>query len=298
MCLLHVPTTHRYIKVSRWLLSVLMLLLYSFTGQAQTGITCRWDGGANTNNYFDAANWENDQVPSSTDNIIFDHKFILVDYTVVFNTTSARPTVNSIAINPGSGDTIRVEVPSTNMLVASTSLALPPALTITGSGGTSLAIYDKGVFTNASGASSGTAVEIAGTGATLFIYNGGTYRHYSATAHATAVQNLSTVAGTENGNWVFRRSSGTLSLSNRSYPNLILRCPSNQTGATYGGSGSGILTVRGNLVVGPKSTFGPSMTGEIRIAGDVILQGAMRFAPDNSGTAGTGTLTLNVTSSH
>ncbi|WP_324677286.1 T9SS type A sorting domain-containing protein [Hymenobacter sp. GOD-10R] len=290
-------SVHQHAKAIRVPLAVVALVFCSFIGKAQTGVICRWDGGANTNNYLDAANWENDQVPSSIDNAVFDHSYIHGEYTVSLNTTLNRVTLNSINIDPGLGDSIRVEVPSTNTLIAiaatSTSPALSPALTIMGNGGMALAIHDKGVFTNASGASSGTAVEIAGTAATLFIYNGGTYRHYSATGHATAVENLSTIPGTENGNWVFRRGSGTLSLSNRSYPNLILRCPSNQTATNYGGSGSGILTVRGNLIIGPKATFGPTMAGEIRVAGNVVVQGAMRFVPDNSGASGTGTLTLN-----
>jgi hypothetical protein len=294
MYLLKTFSIHQHVKAIRISLSVVALMFCTFVGKAQTGVTCRWDGGANTNNYLDAANWENNQVPNSIDNAVFDHSFISGEYTVLLSTTSDRVTVNSINIDPGLGDSIRVEVPSTNNLVATTTSPVQPAaLTIMGNGGMALAIHDKGVFTNASGASSGTAVEIAGATATLFIYNGGTYRHYSATGHATAVENLSTVAGTENGNWVFRRGSGTLSLSNRSYPNLILRCPSTQITTNYGGSGSGILTVRGNLIVGPKATFGPTMTGEIRVAGNIVLQGAMRFIPDNSGASGTGTLTLN-----
>ncbi|WP_188815744.1 T9SS type A sorting domain-containing protein [Hymenobacter cavernae] len=274
---------YRAFEFARYVLLALSLLLYSIPSGAQSIGPRKWDKGANTDNFFDPANWDNDQVPADGEDVVLDHQFFLGDYNVVFPAGSAPKTLNSLTINPGSGDSIRVEVPSTN----TTALAL----TLTGVGGKALSIYDKGVFTNASGANGGTIVEIAGTAGTLFIYNGGTYRHYSTSTHASVAENISTAAGTENGNWVFRRSSTTLSLSNRSYPNLILRCPSNQAATNYGGSGSGVLTIRGNLIIASKATFAPTMTGEVRIAGNVVIQGGMRFAP--SGTPGTGTLTLN-----
>ncbi len=48
-----------------------------------------WDGGAGTNNWNDAANWSNNTVPTSSDNVYLDNSIVTNAYTVEVNTTDA-----------------------------------------------------------------------------------------------------------------------------------------------------------------------------------------------------------------
>jgi hypothetical protein len=235
----------------------------------------RWTGGGNSSSWFNPANWSTNAVPGAGDDVLLDHRVITSSYTVSLDQNTAV-SVKSLTVNPGVGDSIFVVVPATNT-VAPAALALSN----TGAGATALAIYPKAVITNASGASSGDGIQVAGTGSTVFIYNGGSYRHATSRSHADVVENLSAVVGTEQGIFDFRLpasgpASYVLSLSNRIYGTLILRNRPGQATSGYGGAGS-TLTVQGELLIGPGVTFSPAIGGNLTLVGSVRSQGTLQF---------------------
>ena len=244
-----------------------------------------WTGkGAKPDSWFDAGNWSTGSLPTPTDEVVLDHLYVTGEYTVSLDQNSASVSIKSLTVKPGVGDSIFVVVPTMN--------TLPTALTLsnTGTGAVALAIYDKGVVTNASGASSGSGLVVAGTsGATAFIFNGGRYRHASARGHAEVVNNLSSVPGTEQGNFEFQLpitgpGSYSLSLPNRTYGNLILRNRPGQISTSYPGSVNS-LVVRGNLLIGPGAVFTATIntTNEVQLLGNVQVQGTLLFRNGSSG---------------
>ena len=246
---------------------------------ANTVDVLRWTDGAGTHSWADAGNWSTGKVPVSTDEVILDHLHLAGRYLVTIGKGTAA-SIKSLRVNPGTGDSILVEVLDTN--------TEPTALILsnTGAGAVALAIYDKGVVTNAS--SGTTGIEIVGNGPTMFIYNGGSYRQAGDSKHATVVENMSDMAGTERGIFDFRLpATGTrsylLSVSNRTYGTLILRSLS-QVLTSYPAGSANSLTIRGDLLVGPRATFSPVIGGDMRVGGDIKVQGTMSV---NSSTAAT-----------
>ncbi|MGI4741217.1 MAG: T9SS type A sorting domain-containing protein [Janthinobacterium lividum] len=247
-----------------------------------TAVVSRWVGSTSTS-WFEPTNWSTGAVPATTDDVLLDHSFVAASYTVSLDQNTAV-SVQSLTVNPGVGDSIFVVVPATNTL--STALTLSNVT----AGSTALAIYNKGVVTNASGASSGAGIEVAGTGPTAFIYNGGSYRHSTVRGHATVVENLSAAAGTELGIFDFRpfstgAGSTSLSLSGRTYGTLILRSRPNQTTITsYTGAGTAV-TIQGNLLIGSGVSFAPAINNDLRIAGDVRAQGTFQLKATSPASA-------------
>ncbi len=233
-----------------------------------------WTGAAGTGSWFDAANWTTNALPATADEVVLDHRYVAGPFTVSLD-QSVAVSIKSLTINPGASDSIFALVPAAN------TLATALTLSNTGSGAVALAIYNKGVMTNASGASSGSGVDVLGTGATAFIYNGGSYRHATVRSHTAVVENLSALAGTELGIFDFRlptngTASYALSLSGRTYGTLILRNRPGQTATSYTGAGSS-LTIQGNLLIGPGVTFSPAINNDLRVAGDIRAQGVFQF---------------------
>ncbi|UOR03596.1 lamin tail domain-containing protein [Hymenobacter aerilatus] len=261
--------------------------------------TVRWDGGAGTSYWFDAANWSNDVVPGAATDVVLDHMFVAASYKVLLQsatttTATVEPAVSiqSLTVNPGGGEPIGFEVPALNTNGSALTLTRSAANEV------ALAIYNKGTVTNSAGPNAnslGAALTVAGSNPTVYIYNGGTYQHYTNRAHATVVENLAPVAGTEAGRWEFRAtntSSSALSLSRRSYPTLVLRANPAATITNYTGSSTGLL-IRGDLIIEPTVVFAPNVTGELKVAGNLNMQGALRFAPTTTGAPTTGQLVLN-----
>lgn len=114
--------------LSRWLSSLGILLLA--TGAAQAA-TVKWDGGAGTALWTDAANWAPDGVPTSADDVIFDNTHVAGSYTVTLSGLSrtARSVqvgysgnTNTITLRitgGGAGDNLRIGgAPGYDLIVA------------------------------------------------------------------------------------------------------------------------------------------------------------------------------------
>jgi hypothetical protein len=233
-----------------------------------------WTGAAGSTSWFDLANWSTGALPTTTDEVVLDHRYVAGSFIVSLDQNVAV-SIKSLTVNPGAGDSIFALVPAGN--TQTTALALSN----TAAGTVALAIYNKGVVTNASGAGSGSGIDVLGTSATAFIYSGGSYRHATVRSHTAVVENLSAVAGTELGIFDFRlptngTASYALSLSGRIYGTLVLRNRPGQAATSFTGAGT-TLTIQGNLVIGPGVTFAPAINNDLRVAGDIRAQGIFQF---------------------
>lgn len=210
----------------------------------------RWDGGASTANWNDAANWFPDQVPAGTDDVILDHSFVSGAYSVVLPSGAISTAVRSLQVTPTGTDSITLWLPASN--------TADPGLLVTGSG-ESLILNSYGRLINASGSVSGTGINITGI---FKISNGGHYIHRTSRANAGIVSQLSLSPGTATGVFEFDTPGGsyTVSLSNRVFGSLILSAAAAGGTKSYVGSGSNPCTVRGDLLIRAGVTFSLGMS--------------------------------------
>lgn len=232
--------------LSTWLLSAVPTL-------AQV----KWDGEGNDGRWENILNWSPDILPGPDDEVLLDHSFVPVRYTVELPAELVR--VRSILIDPGEGDTIELRLPATSLAT--------PSLVITGVP-YGLTIHRKGVFRNLSGATAGAALSIADS---IRINNGGKFVHASASGHASLVEVLSAAPGTERGVLEFDspNASTTLSFSGRVFGTLVLRSATRSMPLNYTAAGTRPVQIRGNLELEDGVHLNLNFSDTIFVAGDV-----------------------------
>lgn len=249
----------------------------------------RWTGGAGTNSWFDAGNWAGGTLPTSTDDVVLDHRTVTGKYTVVLgNSASPAPvSVASLRLRPGSsGDSILFVIPATNTVSSASGSGPALLLTRSSAGDTALVVGNRAFFTNASGAAGGVVLDAAGnTNPTVFLLNGGSFRHQTARGVTDIVENLSAATGTEAGNFYYRptgTSSFTTPLAGRTYGNLLLQFlrNGNFTSINYGASGGSPLTVNGSLTIESGATLSYNVLANLILRGNLVNNGIFRYAPN------------------
>lgn len=224
-----------------------------------------WDGGGGDDKWSTPANWSGNSVPGIADDVLLDNSLIVGSYIVTLPATPV--TIKRLTLTPSAGNTIRLVIPSSNMAT--------PALTASGPG-YGILINNGGIFQHSSGLTSGTSLIIADS---IRINNGGRYIHNTRTAHAAnIVQLLSKASGTENGTFEFDIPSGTgtLSMSNRVYGNLVLSSSAAGGARTYTCSGSNTLTINGDLIINAGVTLSVDLAtanGNIIVKGNLVQNG-------------------------
>jgi hypothetical protein len=268
-------------------------LLFSMSLQAQK----KWDGGANTSNWSDSMNWYPDGLPGPSDDIILDNSFVGEPYMVQLPAGTYTATIRSLAIQPSLGN-ILVELPFGN--------TANPGLALTGTGDV-LTIYDQGVFRNASGASSGSGISISGM---IRILNGGKYVHRTSRSNAGIIDQLSAQPGTEKGIFEFDipgAAGYTVSLTGNNFGSLSFRAIAAGGIKSYSGSGTGTLTIRGDLQIDIGAQVTSTLTADIVIGGSLLVEGklnmnpvtvgstsrSLRFIGKSSTLRGTGPISMN-----
>ncbi|HUR12116.1 MAG TPA: T9SS type A sorting domain-containing protein [Flavitalea sp.] len=229
-----------YDEYKRWLIpKVLLAFLFSFQ-LMDSSAQKKWDGGGNDDQWSNPSNWEEDLVPAPGDEVLLDHSSVAGKYTVFLPSGSTQTILKSITINPQEGDSILMILPVTNTAI--------PGLQLTGTGH-SLILYNRAVFTNASGATSGQPVVISDS---IRINNGGVYIHRSARSHAANVTVLSVGPGTEEGVFEFDipDASATISLSDRKFGKLKLSASAAKGTVNYIAAGTRGILVRSDLEIG------------------------------------------------
>lgn len=219
-----------------------------------------WDGGGAEGQWSDPLNWSTDLLPGSHDHVVLDNSMFIEDYTIVI---LEAVQVLTIRIAPAPGRTIELILPPANREA--------PGIVATGPG-YGLTIGNGGVFRNASGAESGTPVDISDS---IKIENGGRYIHNTARSHAANVQVLSRAHGTELGIMEFDipDASSTLSFSGRSYGTLILKAERAGGSLNYTAAGTNGLTIRGNWVIESGVQLSMNFSDTINVMGDILLNG-------------------------
>lgn len=209
----------------------------------------RWDGEGQDQQWNTAANWEGDQLPGADDEVLLDNIFVSGNYTVMLPAGNVAVSVRSLTIKPAPGIIITWINPTVNSSAT--------AFVATASGD-AIVLGEGAVMINASGAQSGTPVSVSTTGF-FRINNGGHYIHRTERGHTTnLVSRLSTEPGTEQGVFEFDVPSATaytVSISNRTYGTLVFSATAAGQNKTYTGSGTGVVTIRGQLRIGGQAVF-------------------------------------------
>lgn len=239
--------------MKRFLFASLLLIL-SFTSRSQ--IT--WDGGGDAVSWSDATNWVGDVAPTSTDNVLLDNSVVPGSYTVNLPAGAIAVTVNTLTITPTGVNNITLLLPSSNTAI--------PALDILAAGD-ALVLNSGAILKNSSGAVSGVAISIADV---FRINNGGHYIHNTGTGNFSIVNRLSTVAGTELGEFEYDvpNSGYGISVAGRTYGTLTIKAVENGGPTTYTGSGVSACNVNGNLNINADVTFILDMSGNFIVDGD------------------------------
>ena len=252
-------------KRGEWIMMAIFMLAITIPAAGQK----KWDGQGLDSLWSNARNWYPDGIPLPTDDVIFDNEQVSGAYKIMLPSGLTAVTLHSLSILPRSGNTIVVELPSTN--IASS------ALTIT-STGTALRIANAGIFINNSGASSGNPVILNGS---FYIENGGRYVHRTQRGNATIVSKLLLEPSTYQGVFEFDvpgNAGYTLSVSGKQFGNLLLSSASAGK-KSYTGSGTGVLNIFGDLEVGYSSSFTSSLNSNIRIGNNLVVKGRLAINP-------------------
>lgn len=253
----------------RWMVTM-TVLFFAISADAQKF----WDGGAGTQEWSDAANWQPDGVPLASDDVVLSHQWLSGDYTVKLPTGASSVSIQTLLIDPSQGKIV-LELPTTN--------TANPGLSLSGAS-TALIIRSGGIFINASGASAGGGLLLAGS---LSIYNGGKYIHRTARSNAAIIDKLVQSAGTEKGIFEFDvpgTAGYTVSLTGNTFGSLSFRAVTAGAVKSYSGSGSGTLTIRGDLLVDSNTQVTSTLTADLVLAGNLTVHGRLTFQPTTAGT--------------
>lgn len=253
----------------RWMVTMAGLF-FAITAHAQKF----WDGGAGTSEWSDAANWQPDGVPSAGEDVILNHQWVNTSFNVKLPAGATTVTIQSLQIIPSQGQII-LELPSTN--------TANPGLSVSNTS-SSMMINAGGTFINGSGASAGGGILLAGS---LTIFNGGKYIHRTARSNAALIDKLVQGAGTEKGLFEFDvpgTAGYTVSLTGNTFGSLSFRAASAGAAKSYSGSGSGTLTIRGDLLVDTNAQVTSTLTADLVLAGNLTVQGRLTLQPTTAGT--------------
>ncbi|MBN8667621.1 MAG: hypothetical protein J0M30_08965 [Chitinophagales bacterium] len=218
-------------------------ICFSFSVDAQVKWDGNSDGDGDNLSWNDPFNWQHDQVPLPTDDVLLDHSLLSINFEVRLPDGNVLVTLSHLQIKPSSGKSIQLTLPLTN--------TANPAFLATGSGD-ALVLDSGAVFLNASGASSGTPVMVSADNF-FRINNGGKYIHRTPRGHTNNfVTRLSTQPGTEKGIFSFDvpgtpGTSYVLSGSGRTFGSLYLMGMAAGGNKTYVSSGVNRLSIRGDF---------------------------------------------------
>lgn len=251
------------------------------TATTDAPASVKWDGGASTSAWTDAANWNNNVVPSVTDEVILDNSLLAGSYSVTLPTGAVKTTIKKLTITPTLPNTITLTLPVGNTYGASNDAGF-----VVGDNTAStddIIINEGGVLVNASGGSTGNGIQVnALANGTLRINNGGKFIHNTSrsAAGSSAAAILSTATGTEYGIYEYDipgTGSYAFGASGRTYGSLILSRTSGA--ATYTSTGSSSLIIRGDFTMNSGITYTSGMTGSMSIGRNLINNGTTLTIP-------------------
>lgn len=250
------------------LLSTFLFVLLSFF--ANSAIV--WDGEAGDGLWTTNTNWVGNILPGASDDVILDNSVVTGSYTVSLPAGNISVSVNSLIITPAGLNNITFIIPNANTAF--------PSFTVSGPGD-ALVLNKGAVFKNSSGAPEGPTLVINNT---FRINNEARYVHNTARGNASIVSQLSTSAGTEEGEFEFDVPAAvqTLSLTGRTYGTLILSSVTRGGPVTYSGNGASTLNINGNLQIGTGVTLSIGMSANFIIHKNLNQSASSVFNLQNS----------------
>lgn len=252
------------------LFASLLCLLIGLLQTSKAASQKRWDGEAGDGRWQSEKNWHPDGLPDSTEVVVLDNQLINIPYLVVLPDGPVQTTIGSLVISPAFGNSIRLEIPSSN--TASPALALRA----TGHG---ITLKQGEVLVNRSGAAAGNTITLSGT---MRIENGGRYLHQTIRGNADLVSRLATGPGTEKGDVAFDvpgNNSYPLSVSGRTYGRLLL-CSGMAGKKTYTGTGNNPMVIGTDLLIDDSSRLLSSLNGDIQVRGQLLVEGELVLNPN------------------
>ena len=226
----------------------------------------KWDGEGGDGLWNTALNWTGNTIPASNDNVLLDNSIVTGSYSVTLPSGLSVTTVRTLTIGPVTGKVIEVVLPVSNSAV--------PAFIANGSV-YGLEIHDGAIFRNSSGASAGSAVEVADS---IKIFNGGLYIHNTSRAHANNVTVLSKAPGTERGSFEFDVPGGagyTVSIAGRVYGNMILSAVAAGGTKSYTSTGMTGVHINGLFKINTGVNYSLNFNAPFVVHGDFVHHGNM-----------------------
>ncbi|MBC7949516.1 MAG: hypothetical protein H7Y42_16635 [Chitinophagaceae bacterium] len=264
----------------------ILIILFLLSAQVNSAIV-KWDGDAGDGLWQSGDNWIGNVVPGSGDEVVLDHSVLATSYVVTLPLTSVS--IISIRISPDAGvGTIRLVIPSSSTITTN-------AFMTTGTGYT-MTLERNAIFENNATVAAGTNLSIADS---FRINNGARYIHRTRSGHAGWASRLARVTGTEDGTMEFDvpTASYVISLSGRTYGNLIFSSYNHILPVTYSGTGASPLIIRGSLTINNNAGFSTSLSADMVIHGNCNLTGnTSMFNVQNSTFNNTVRLLGNITS--
>lgn len=220
-----------------------------------------WDGEGADGLWNNAVNWSGNVLPTSGDDVILDNSILISNYSVNLPGGNSSVTIRSLVISPNGSFTITLVLPAAN--------TADPGLLISGPGD-ALILNAGAVLKNASGASTGSGINIANT---FRINNGGRYLHSTGRANASIVNQLSAAAGTETGIFEYDVpvAGYTISLTGRTYGSMIMSSSTRGSNVSYTGNGSTQVRIRGDLKINSLVTLNSGMSADFIVQRNMIL---------------------------
>lgn len=242
-----------------------LLLAIIMHGQLNSIAQVRWSGLGGDGQWLTPTNWSGNTVPGPGDDVILDNTFTPANYSVNLPPGNITVTVNSLTITPASGQLIEIILPLANTAI--------PGFTAT-SPSTGLLINSGGIFRNASGAISGTPVNLSGS---LRINNNGRYVHNTPRSHVNVVTSLSAAPGTETGIFEFDIKGGgpLISFPGKTFGTLVLSAAAAGGAKTYNANGSTPVLIRGDFIINDGVNFNLDIDDTIVIRGNYDQRGGI-----------------------
>lgn len=230
-----------------------------------------WDGEGADGLWSNAANWSGNILPAAGDDIILDNSIVVMNYTISLPSGNSSVSIRSLVIDPRGSFIITLVLPVTN--------TADPGLLISGPGD-ALVLNDRAILKNASGASSGSGINIINT---FRINNGARYSHCTGRANASIVNQLSAAAGTETGVFEYDVpvAGYTISLTGRTYGSLVLSAVTRGSNVSYTGNGSTAVRVKADLKINSQATLNSGMSADFIVQRNLIIATGATFNCQN-----------------
>ncbi len=245
-------------KVFMQALLILGLGIFSSNVSAQT--TKTWDGGAGNSNWGDQNNWNNNTLPSNTDDVV-----LVNNQSVTVNITDAVCKSLKLSPNSSSGN------PATLTFATSSQLTVSGKVTLGGS-----ADDFKGSLVMTSGGTLVCTGFLLGNSATQSTFTRG-----AGTIKLTSTNTLPSSVFTTFNNLIITGGTTTLSRNITIYSNLEIASGTLDL-ATYTANRSasgGTITVAGTLKIGGTNTFPSNYTTKTLSSGTVEYSGTAQTIP-------------------